>query len=196
MKKIIIIGIIILIAEIIFGIIYLSNSYKSKASPEEPAPKSTLISLPSPTSTSSSASFKIISPKTTFKKGETIALTIDIDTDNKSTTAADMVLQYDPVFLKPVKVTSPFEKGTAYEKLVFNALDPKLGIATTSAISEVNKNFSGEGSLVSISFTALKAGSSEVIVKYSPNATTDSNIVSEGKDILAKVENLKLEILP
>ncbi len=200
MKKIIIICVVILIVEVIIGGFYILNSSNktpqltSSSTPSSNITKNVNSDLPIPSN--NSASLKIVSTKSTFKQGETISLTINIDTGTKLTTAADLVLQYDPEFLKPVKTSSPFSKGEAYDKLIFNVLNLKTGIATASAISNINSNFSGQNSLAKISFTALKPGTTEVLIKYSPNMTVDSNIVSEGKDILGQAENLRLEITP
>ena len=195
MKKLIIVGVVIVLLEAVFGAWYLLNPSK-RTNQKSLTPSSSSSVKPLSSAINNPSSLKITAPKLSFKKGETFEASIALSTAGKPSTASDVILQYDPSFLKPVKTTSPFSRGDAYDKLAFNALDIKSGIATVSAISEVNKNFNGEGILAKISFQALKAGQTEIVIKFTPNETRDSNIVSGGKDNLGMVENLNLEIKP
>src|SRR3990167_8137104 len=47
----------------------------------------------------------------------------------------------------------------------------------------------GKGALATIQFKALKAGTTNLTLDFTPNATTDTNVSSFGSDVLASVTN-------
>lgn len=200
-KKIIIIGLLIAILELLAGVLYI-NLVKKEAPKVSKTPPSgtgffqTIIKQPE-TTTTPSAIISFNSDKKSLRVLETVNVTVLVEVLGTSSDASDLTIKYDKDYLIPTKnPKAVFELGNAYEKLVFNQADLKLGIATMSAISEVSHPFKGKANLGIIQFKALKPGETKIKVEFQPGSTRDSNVVDEGKDILTSVSDLSLQISP
>lgn len=199
-KKIIIIGVVIAVFELVIGIVYLKQSGRKNDLPIN------LSGLKESTQNlsgeSTSAVISLSADKTEVKVSETVLLSVKLTVAGKASTASDLTIKYDPSYLSPaLSDPGPFKKGDIFERIVFNAADLKSGVATMSAISSVSGEstsgaFSGEGILATIPFKALKSGQTEVKVVFAPGNTTDSNVVVDAKDVLKNVTNISLQITP
>ncbi len=129
-----------------------------------------------------------------IKQGDNFSINVILDTFSNATTASDLTIKYDPTYLVSTKSNEPFSQSKIFQKTVFNKLDSKTGIATMSAIADLDKTFSGRGILTTVTFRAIKRGTTELKIEYLPNDTRDSNIVSNTTDILESVQNLPLSI--
>lgn len=194
-KKILLIGIIVIVIESIAGYLYLQQSQKS---PEEPAPRQTSqpeVSVSESTDTKSEmAELSLETQSKNIKPGDNFSVNVILDTFSNQTTASDVTIKYDPQFLTSNKLNEPFTQSKIFQKTVFNKLDNKAGVATMSAVADIDKSFSGRGVLTTFTFRALKAGTTEIRIEFIPKDTRDSNIVSETADILESVQNLTLTI--
>lgn len=137
------------------------------------------------------AKFSLVPDKASYKKGETVNVDVKVFTGGYTTASVDLVLKYDPLFLKPVGenfVTA----GQIYQEFLPVQVDNQEGLIGMSGImTEEGRGFSGVGSFAKISFIALKDGQTEVTVDYEANSTTDySNMVLQGtmQDVLSGVD--------
>ncbi len=127
--------------------------------------------------------------------GDIVAVSIMVDTDTKPVDGIDISLSYDPKILMPIVVDKQaIIPGKLFPDVAFNAFNTKEGTASMSAISTLNKNFAGEGTMGVISFKALAKGSTMVKVVAQPGNTTDSNMVAEGKEILTETKDAAITI--
>lgn len=132
--------------------------------------------------------------KDTYSVGETLTITVNVITDDKSVVGTDLVLHYNPNILEAS--ASGIKKGTIYPEYPLTSIDPALGTIRISGIT-VGDGFKGSGLFATIDLKAKSAGQTSLSVEFQPGLTTDSNMVEQdsSKDILDKVQNLKLTII-
>jgi hypothetical protein len=195
-KKIIIVGSIIVLLELIGGYLYLKYSHDKKPyqASEFQVQNPAATSSPYPVSEDRTAEIALDTQANNLKRGDNFSVNIILDTFSSPTAASDVTIKFDPQFLSSTKPNEPFTESKLFQKTVFNKLDAKNGIATISAIADFDKPFVGRGVLSTMTFRTLKAGDTEIKVEYTPEETRDSNIVSDTQDILESVKNLPISI--
>jgi hypothetical protein len=147
------------------------------------------------TSTPGNGSIKLKAEKSTIAVNEDLSISVIANTDNRPVEGIDLSLKYDPDFLQPVLVNKlPFIPGRLFPDVPFNGFDNRLGVASMSAISSLNQNYIGEGTLSLITFKAKKAGTTTVSIQAEQDNTTDTNMVSDGKEMLTTIEDLLITI--
>lgn len=121
-------------------------------------------------------------------------------------TGADVVVQYDPtrIALEPrdPNAATPAERylGTALSVLdIFPYAETITGSESSSsfafsALVKPLRNFKGQGEVASLRFRALRSGEAAVSILFEPHAGSDSNVASQGKDVLTGVRNLTVTI--
>lgn len=138
------------------------------------------------------------SPKTTLKVGEDVTVYINISSDKRAD-GVDLIINYDPKLLSP-KTTDgqPVIAGTIFTDYPQNVLDAKLGRITVSGITAQAGGIIPNGLFGSLVFVAKAPGAAKVSLEFTPQSTIDSNVTetNSGKDVLEKVNNLELNILP
>ena len=188
----IIIGLLVglIVLQIIGAIIFFSLPAKDGSVLPQPIKQGS-----SDTSSSSGGKITLTTDHPQLKVGDLVAVSVMIDTDNKMVDGVDISLQYDPKLLDPVLVNDQaFVPGRLFPDVPFNAYDLRAGTASMSAISTMNKNFIGTGTMSVISFKAKTAGVTTVKVVSEPGNTTDSNMVADGREILNETNNVELTI--
>jgi hypothetical protein len=194
-KKVIVIGLIVIMLESIVGYIYLTYREKMSLDPlPQPNPsQQQLVGTPTKKPT-----LALRTDQASLKKNETITINAVLEGQGNRASAADLTIRYDPEMLNIIATNSatPFAKSQIFQKTVFNAVDTKTGLATMSAVSEIEQPLPDLAFLTSIVFKALKEGPTEITIVFTPDETRDTNIVSESEDILGSVENLPITIQP
>ena len=146
-------------------------------------------------SNTSPAALTLVTDAQTVKRNETFAVSVQIDTKGRPIEGVDVSLKYDAQFLEPVLVNKlPFVPSRLFSDIPFNAYNQDLGTATMSAITPLNQNYSGSGVIGVITFKAKKSGTATIALQAEPESTVDSNIVSEGKEILGETKNVQIVI--
>lgn len=138
----------------------------------------------------------LLSPKTEYRVGETVPVTVRVVTGGHQSDGTDLILRYDPKILEATG-SANLKKGTIYPEYPLLSLDSKAGLVRVSGITGMGKtHFNGIGILASINLKAKAPGYSKVTVDFKSQATDDSNIVETGtsKDILEEVFDLELTI--
>ncbi len=126
-----------------------------------------------------------------------IAVSVLINTDMRPVEGVDLSLKYDPAYLQPVLVNNlPFVPGRLFPDVPLNMFDNRQGVASMSAISSLNQNFTGEGTLSLITFKARKTGTTVIKIQAEKDNTTDTNMVADGKEMLNNTEDLSITIEP
>lgn len=186
----IILGVVIAI-ELIFGIRTLLQSNTS-------APKQTANQTQSQTTGQKSViegKISLESDKKEYKVGDSILVTIKIDTAGQTTDGTDAVLMYDPQILGTEDLS--ITKGTVYPDYPVAKVDTETKTIRISGITSLHsEGFSGAGVLATIKFQAKKVGKTTLSFEFSPGATNDTNIVSSktGDDLLKEASKLSLTI--
>lgn len=182
MRKILLIVLLIILVCLI-GIIWFS---KSKV-PSPPVP-----SLKITPEKKEGILFRLTGKKE-FKLGEEVKIQVILDSVEYKVDGVDVVLNFDPQCLKFKEIDysdSVFKTSPPY------SVEQEKGEIRFSVLSLPGESFEGKGKVATISFQPLKKGESEIYFDFQPNSTLDSNIAlhGEGKDILEKVENLRILI--
>jgi len=191
-KKIIIILIILVVLMLLcLGIIFLLKPNKSLA-PSKPEaevtsfqPKLAILSLDS--------------PKVNYQLGETLSLIINLDSKGLMVDGVDVLITYNPSYLKPQFLTDKNPLDTT--ESVFTVfplvkIDEAMGQIKFSALSSPGQSFTGKGQVAKLQFKTIHQGETFLEIKFKPGLTNDSNVAltGKGKDILGKVEGLKIFI--
>lgn len=126
-------------------------------------------------------------------QGDEFLVNVILDTSEFQADGVDVVLNYNPQYLEFKKID--------YSDSVFSTFPPYSvikggGRISFSALSPAGQTFQGKGKVAAISFQALKQGESEIYFDFQPDSAFDSNVAlhGKGKDILEKVDNLKILI--
>ena len=181
MKRLILIilGVLIL-AEVVWAVWTLSGR---AAGTRASAPKPTAVVL--------------IPDKNSLRVGETVKIDINLSS-TRSTSGADLVIIYDPNVLAVKNVGNPVSLGNLYPSYPSNLVSEGEGRVSVSAVTQENAGVIADGHFGSIEFMVKAAGQTQVMVDFAFGQTTDSNIIAvdSGDDILLKVTNASLSVLP
>ena len=120
---------------------------------------------------------------------EQFTLNILLDTANAETDGADAIITYDSLYLTPISASL----GSLYDTVVTNSTSTSNKVIL-SAVASGNTNYSGSGTFATVTFKAIKAGSTDVSFNYISGATTDSNITSNQADVLSSVNSTTITI--
>ena len=96
---------------------------------------------------------------------------------------ADAKISFDPRVLEVVSI----DDGDAFKNLPLKSVNK--GAINITGIAEKKAEFSGTGTLATLSLKAKDAGDTNLIIAFSPGETSDSNLAQvPASDVLAKVE--------
>lgn len=176
---------IILVIEIIYAVSVLSTP--------TPAPPLPVIE----TSTSSEKTpgrISLISAEKTLKVGNTLSVSVNIDTGGHFVDGVDLIVRFDPKVMEATP--GGLAKGTILDEYPLLSLDERKGAISISGISSLKKGYRGSGEFATLIFKAKARGRTNIVVDFKKGSTTDSNLVENtaSKDILDTVDNLELNI--
>lgn len=139
-------------------------------------------------------------PKKNIKVGEEVVVAINLSSE-KYTDGTDLVISYNPKLLSVIlnkQTQSPVSVGSLYNEYPLNELDEKEGKITVSGISSSSTGTLAKGVFGAITFQAKAPGTAKIALDYTPGSTIDSNVIENktAKDVLNKVEDLELNIMP
>ncbi|MBI2040241.1 hypothetical protein HYT18_04145 [Candidatus Microgenomates bacterium] len=138
--------------------------------------------------------------KTSLKVGDQVSVSVNLSSD-KLTVGTDVYISFDPKLLS-VETTAadkaPLIVGNIYPSYPLNTLDLAGGKIAASGITQDPGGVLANGLFGSVVFKAKAAGQTKITIDFTPSSTTDSNVteLSTAQDVLDKVENLELNILP
>jgi hypothetical protein len=184
-KIIVAVLIIAVVAELIFGGITLfSPSSTSNSAPVAPKINSLRDAV-----------ISLVPDKTSYKRGDTVTVDVKLFTGGYTTDSTDLVVKFDPAFLKPADEFA--KKGSIYSEYPAVQVEPQQGLIGISGITlPGSKSFSGVGSFATLYFTAVQDGQTQVTVDFEKDATADSNVVLSGStdDLLGIINNAQINI--
>ena len=138
------------------------------------------------------------------RSGQTFNLTVMLNTNSTDTSGVGSIIHFNPQYLSVKNIVSGKLFGLYPAKEANNYLgEVKIsGVSFDPANGKPSKAFSGQGKFATIEFLVKPVSKKELLeVSFeflNQGNTTDSNIMDAktAKDILSKVENCQLEILP
>lgn len=133
------------------------------------------------------------SSKTEYKVGEQISISINISS-SKRVDGADLIITYNPKVL----TAKPAILGTIFSDYPQNTVDATLGKVSISGITAEPGGVRPEGNFATLNLVAKSAGVARIALDFTPGQTGDTNVseTGTGKDILEKVNELEINILP
>lgn len=154
--------------------------------------------------------------------GQPFSIPVIVDTDTSNIVGADIIINFDKNYLTLTDITPSGAISTSlktFTPVVPN--DPTGAFDKTTVISDANNNgsikfgaaaaawsnsgptptitltssFSGSSTLAILTFQPKQLGSTALTFDYTPNSTTDTNLVSpQNTDILSVINNLNITI--
>lgn len=155
------------------------------------------------------ASFALIASKQDFKLNDLIEINILLNTGKRTTTGIDVALKYDPEALelqpKNSKIKIPKNnivnpndfmntEFSSFDIFPYFKVNNLTGSIFFSALAKPLREVWDQGVIGALTFKALKQGETSINLVFEKGAGNDSNIAYRGKDVLAKVYDLNLDI--
>lgn len=135
--------------------------------------------------------------KPSYRKGDLVTITITADSKGDRITGYDAVLRYDPTLLKLDKVTSLAEGMDLYQTSTPSEIAGLQDLVVTGiqSISQEEPYLFAQTPIAEVTFSLLKSGTASIDMVFSPNHTTDSNLMNtQTQDILSNVQGMSLQI--
>lgn len=143
----------------------------------------------------SAASLSVSPNSKTITVGDTFDISIHLDTEGGFVDGVDIVyLNFNPTILQVqdsnLSMTGiQIATGTLLLNTLADDVDNTLGKISLSQIYLGGGSFKGSGILATITFKALKVGTSNLTFDYEKDNTKDCNTAFGGVDILSSVSN-------
>lgn len=179
---------------VVLGAIILTQVYWGYKTLTAPVPGSNVVTP------LSGGKLYLISSQTDYKTGDTIPVTIRVNTGGWTTDGTDILLKYNKDILE-IEGNSPtaFKRGSIYQEYPVINIDSQAGTVQISGIATATsekKGFNGIDVFGILNFKAKQSGNAKIEIEFQKDNTEDSNIIetSSSRDILEEVTNLELKI--
>lgn len=143
----------------------------------------------------SAATLAVSPPSQTLNVGDTLTVSILLDTGGSSIDGVDIqALNYNPYNLQlqdsdAATAGTQIQAGSLMPNTLANSVDTTNGKIVFSQVTNGGSTYKGSGTLATVTFKALVAGNAKLTFDFTQGATTDSNVASAGVDILSAVTN-------
>jgi regulation of enolase protein 1 (concanavalin A-like superfamily) len=151
----------------------------------------------------------------TVAPNQTFTIPVSINTDNQTISSADVLISYDRNYLILTAITPVANTTTPLKTFVpvttSNTFDTAQVVSQASqsgqirfgaitydpAAQAVTSAYNGTTVLANLTFKAIRSGQTPLTFSFSPNSSTDTNLVAESStpvDILTAVSNAAITI--
>ena len=138
---------------------------------------------------SQNAKFSFSAKQLSLAQGESMTVNLLLNSGKHTIDAVDCILEFDPESLELTDINP----GTIFENYPLLISNNNTGEAKLSAAS-LDNFFQGEGVYASLTFKALKNGQSYLSYQYTPDSSLDTDVMSQGQDVLGSVAKLKIQV--
>jgi hypothetical protein len=176
---VIVVSVVLIIGEIIFGIRSLSTPTPIIGK-IQPITGGQLLLVP-------------VVPTTAL--GRPLTVKIRVDTGGHTIAGVDVILKFDPKFISAD--SQSFKPEAVFTDFPLINIDNNSGVVKISGISDINQpGYNGIGTLGSLTFIPKASGKTSIKIDYQPGSTIDSNIIESrtSQDIIDKVTDLNINI--
>lgn len=137
-----------------------------------------------------------LSPSSGFYNvGDIFSVAVSLDTKGNAAQGVDIFyLNYNPALLEVqdddvATAGVQIGKGSLMPNTLLNAVDATTGKILFSQVTNNGVSYTGVGTLATIRFKALSVGAAQATFDFALGNTTDTNVASDGTDILTSVTN-------
>lgn len=136
----------------------------------------------------------LVASKPVFRVGETVPVSVIVDTGGSKLAGADVLVSFDPKMLEAT--AAGLIKKKMFDEYPLLSVDQEKGLVSISGIKSSKAGFAGTGQFALINFTAKTAGKASLAVGFKKGSTTQSNLIeaNTAKNILEQVGNLAITI--
>lgn len=136
----------------------------------------------------------LVTSKSVFRVGETVPVSVIVDTGGNRVTGVDVLVNFDPKILEAT--TAGLVKKKMFDEYPLLSVDQKKGLVSISGIKSAKNGFVGAGQFAVINFTAKTVGKASLVIDFKKGSTTASNLIESNtaKNILEQVGNLEVTI--
>ncbi len=151
-------------------------------------------------STVGAATLSISPASGTYSSGGTFTVNVVLDTTGAQIDGVDLrYLNFNPNVLQVVDSNGgqsgvQVAPGTLMPSTLSNTVDNSNGRITFSQIVAGGQHYSGSGTLLTITFQAVSGGTGTLTFDAASGATTDSNVASNGADVLTSATGATFSI--
>src|SRR3989344_3159138 len=141
------------------------------------------------------ATFSLSPASGSYNAGDIFSVNILLNTGGSAVQGVDVAyLNYNPALLEAqdddsstvgIQITA----GSLMPSTLTNVADNTAGKITFSQVTDSGASYTGSGTLATIRFKALSAGTANATFDFTAGSTIDTNIASAGEDILGSVTN-------
>src|SRR3989344_7866909 len=125
--------------------------------------------------------------------GDIFSVAITLDTKGNAVDGVDIIyLNYNPALLEAQDDDSAVAgtqigEGSLMSNTLLNSIDTASGKISFSQVADASSSYVGVGTLATVRFKALAAGTASVTFDFTSGSTADTNVASDGADILTAV---------
>lgn len=145
--------------------------------------------------TASAATLSLSPATSAINVGSNFTVNVALNTEGAAIDGVDVFyLNFNPSLLSVVDTASgasgvQITAGSLMPNTIVNTVDNATGKITFSQVPNGGSTYTGSGNLASITFNAKAAGTANVTFDFTSGSTLDSNIASNGSDVLTAVTN-------
>lgn len=145
--------------------------------------------------TASAATLSLSPTNKTVNVGDTFTISVLLNTAGQSIDGVDLKsLNYNPYNLQVINpnngiASNQIQAGVLMPNTLANSVDTVNGKIVFSQVTNGGSKYNGSGTLATVTFKTLVAGTVSPTFNFTSGATTDSNVASGGVDILTGVTN-------
>lgn len=124
-----------------------------------------------------------------------VTVKVRLDTGGHTINGSDIIVHYDPKYLKITK--NDIKTGGVFAEFPLSEVDETNGVIRISGVASLNaKGFSGINNLATLNFQTLSPGTTKLTVDYQAGSTTDSNMIesSTAQDITSQITDASITI--
>ena len=131
----------------------------------------------------------------TVNVGDTLTVQVLLDTQGANIDGLDIqALNYNPYNLQlqdadQSTAGTQIQAGSLMPQTLANSVDTTNGKIVFSQITNPGSTYTGSGVLATLTFKALVAGNTKLTFDFTPGGTTQSDVASQGNNVLTSVVN-------
>ncbi len=160
----------------VFGLVLVSNVFTASAATSQ--------------GVSQGVSLDLFPSQNSVQVGETISMDVYLDTYGANIEGVDIfAMHFDPEMF-----SAQISDRNLLGMTVYSKVDNANGTIMFAQLAPLGTSFNGQGVLMTVNLTAKQAGQSVVNFDHALGNTLDSNVASNGQDVLERTGSETFEV--